>query len=111
MAGQGVLAAAQQATPSHNKASPKHLRHSVAKHQHFINHPSAILSGMIHSSSLSAFSGTIAAPSRPTPVRPVRDLVPQSAQAAPTLRLQSGAQPGVVPPGNTPRGSLLNLQV
>lgn len=66
---------------------------------------------MIHSSSLSAFSGTVAAPSRPSPVRPVRDLVPQSAQAAPTLRLQPSAQQGVVPPGNTPRGSLLNLQV
>ena len=66
---------------------------------------------MIHSSSLSAFSGTIAAPSRPTPVRPARDLVAQSAQATPTRRPQPGAQPGVVPPGNTPRGSLLNLQV
>ena len=66
---------------------------------------------MIHSSSLSAFSGAIAAPSGPTSVRPVRDLVPQSAQTAPTLRLQPGTQPGVVPPGNTPRGSLLNLQV
>ncbi len=66
---------------------------------------------MIHSSSLGAFSGAITAPQRPTPVRPVRDLVPQSAQATSTLRLQPGAQPGVVPPGNTPRGSLLNLQV
>ena len=66
---------------------------------------------MIHSSSLGAFSGAITAPQRPTPVRPARDLVPQSAQAAPALRLQPGAQPGVVPPGNTPRGSLLNLQV
>lgn len=67
---------------------------------------------MIHSSSLPAFSGAVTTPQRPTPVRPVRDLVPQSAaQATPTLRLQPGTQPGVMPPGNTPRGSLLNLQV
>jgi len=66
---------------------------------------------MIHSSSLPAFSGTVATPQRPTAVRPARDLVPQPTQAAPTLRLQPGAQSGVVPPGNTPRGSLLNLQV
>jgi len=64
-----------------------------------------ILPGMIHPTSLPAFSG--AAPAvRSPPVRPVRDVVPQSVQAAP-LR----PQPGVVPPGNTPRGSLLNLQV
>ncbi len=64
---------------------------------------------MIHSTSLPAFSG--AAPAgRSPPVRPVRDMVPQLAQAAP-LRPQLGAQQGVMPPGNTPRGSLLNLQV
>ena len=66
---------------------------------------------MIHSTSLPAFSGNTAPLQRPAPVRPVRDLVPQPAQAAPALRPLSGTQPGVVPPGNTPRGSLLNLQV
>ena len=66
---------------------------------------------MIHSTSLPAFSGATAPLQRPAPARPVRDLVPQSAQAAPALRSKPGAQPGVVPPGNTPRGSLLNLQV
>ena len=70
-----------------------------------------MLLSMIHSTSLPAFSGTTVAPQRPAAVRPARDLVPQSAQATPALRLQPGAQPGVVPPGNTPRGSLLNLQV
>jgi len=61
---------------------------------------------MIHSTSLPAFSGATAPAARSLPVRPVRDVAPQSAQAAP-LR----PQPGVVPSGNTPRGSLLNLQV
>lgn len=65
---------------------------------------------MIHSTSLPAFSGATA-PQRSAPVRTLRDLVPVAAQAAPALRPQVNSQPGVVPPSNTPRGSLLNLQV
>jgi len=65
---------------------------------------------MISSNSLTAFSGTPAtAPaSRTGPVRPVRDAGPP-AQAA--QRPLEAKPQGVVPPGNTPRGSLLNLQV
>lgn len=64
---------------------------------------------MISSNSLTAFSGVPAtAPAqRPGPVRPARDAEPP-AQAA---RRPLEARPQVVPPGNTPRGSLVNLQV
>ena len=65
---------------------------------------------MISSTSLTAFSGaTTTAPlSSPDAVRLVRDAGPSSAQAAPAPR---PLQPGLAPPGSTPRGSLLNLQV
>ncbi len=65
--------------------------------------------GMISSHSLTAFSGVPAtAPAqRPGPVRPVRDAgLPAQAAQRPLE-----AKPQVVPPGNTPRGSLVNLQV
>lgn len=65
---------------------------------------------MISPTSLTAFSGaTTTAPlSRPGAARLVRDIGPSPAQAAPAPRpLQSGPAPS----GNTPRGSLLNLQV
>lgn len=64
---------------------------------------------MISSTSLTAFSGaTTTAPlSRPGAARLVRDIGPSPAQAAPAPRPQSGSAPS----GNTPRGSLLNLQV
>ena len=65
---------------------------------------------MISSTSLTAFSGTQqAAPTqRPGALRPVRDAGPpaQAARPPPEAKPQ-----GVVPPGNTPRGSLLNMQV
>ena len=68
---------------------------------------------MISSTSLTAFSGTTAplgSPplSGPGAVRPVRDIGASPALAAPAPR---PLQPGLAPPGNTPRGSLLNLQV
>lgn len=63
---------------------------------------------MISSTSLTAFSGTTAPLGSPGAVRPVRDIGASPAQAAPAPR---PLQPGLAPPGNTPRGSLLNLQV
>ena len=67
---------------------------------------------MISSNSLTAFSGVPAtAPAqRPGPVRPVRparDAGPPAQAAQRPLE----AKPQVVPPSNTPRGSLVNLQV
>ncbi len=69
-----------------------------------------MLQPMISPTSLTAFFGaTTTAPlSRPGAARLVREAGPPSAQAATAPRpLQSGS----APPGNTPRGSLLNLQV
>ena len=73
-----------------------------------------ILSAMLASNSLSAFSASNIQPARPAgPVRQVRDQA-SAKQAAPAQSAGTGFQAGAKPPApgaNLPRGSLLNLSV
>ena len=67
---------------------------------------------MISTNSLSAFSGAVSLPEPQQPglIRPVREQR-EAGPAASALLLGKQALPGAVPPGYTPRGSLLNLSV
>ena len=66
---------------------------------------------MISTSSLSAFSGAVSLPKpQPSPVRSVREQR-EAGPAASASPLGKQPLPGAVPPGRTPRGSLLNLSV